>query len=44
MVLNEFGKIASHEWLQTGEIRNNVVLQEFVIMPNHMHGIIEIND
>ncbi len=44
MVLNEFGKIASHEWQQTGEIRNNVVLQEFVIMPNHMHGIIEIND
>ena len=44
MMLNEFGEIAYHEWLQTGEIRKSVVLQEFVIMPNHMHGIIEIND
>jgi len=44
MILNEFGKITCHEWLQTGEIRKNVVLQEFVIMPNHMHGILEIND
>jgi hypothetical protein len=44
MMLSEYGEIAYHEWLQTGEIRKSVVLQEFVIMPNHMHGIIEIND
>lgn len=44
MVLDEFGNIAYNEWLQTGEMRKNVVLQEFVIMPNHMHSIIEIND
>lgn len=44
MVLNKFGKIAYYEWLQTGEMRENVVLREFVIMPNHIHGIIEIND
>ncbi len=44
MILDEFGNIAYNEWLQTGEMRKNTVLQEFVIMPNHMHGIIEIND
>ena len=44
MVLGKFGNIAYNEWLQTGEMRKNILLQEFVIMPNHMHGIIEIND
>ena len=43
MILNEFGKITCHEWLQTGEMRKNITLHEFVIMPNHMHGIIEID-
>lgn len=44
MVLAEYGEIANKEWLQTGEIRNKITLNEFVIMPNHMHGIIEISD
>ncbi len=44
MVLTEYGEIVNKEWLQTGEMRNNITLSEFVIMPNHMHGIIEIND
>ncbi len=42
MYLNEFGQIAAGEWLHTQEVRNNVVLHEFVVMPNHIHGIIEI--
>ena len=42
MYLNEFGQIAADEWLHTQEVRNNVVLHEFVVMPNHIHGIIEI--
>jgi len=42
MYLNEFGRIAHDEWLKTPEIRPNVALGEFVIMPNHMHGIIQI--
>ena len=42
MCLNEFGQIAADEWLHTQEVRNNVVLHEYVIMPNHIHGIIEI--
>ncbi|GAP68529.1 hypothetical protein BA6E_103218 [Bacteroidales bacterium 6E] len=30
------------EWLKTSELRPNVELGEFVVMPNHMHGIIRI--
>lgn len=44
MHLNEFGKIAHNEWLKTPEIRPNVELGEFMIMPNHMHGIIIIKN
>jgi len=42
MVLNEYGKIAKNEWLKTPEIRPNVELCDFVIMPNHVHGIIRM--
>lgn len=42
MILNEYGKIAYHEWMKTSEIRKNVELGEFVIMPNHLHGIIRL--
>jgi REP element-mobilizing transposase RayT len=42
MILNEYGHIAFNEWLKTTEIRNNIELGEFVIMPNHIHGIIRI--
>jgi REP element-mobilizing transposase RayT len=44
MILNEMGQIAYNEWLKTPEIRPNVSLDVFVVMPNHMHGIILIND
>ncbi|MEI6090420.1 MAG: transposase [bacterium] len=43
MVLNEAGKMANNEWNRTAEIRKNVSLGEFVVMPNHIHGIITIN-
>ena len=44
MGLNEFDEIAKNEWLKTADIRDNVELLEYVIMPNHMHGIILLND
>ncbi len=40
MVLNEVGTIILEEWNQTRELRPNVVLDAFVIMPNHIHAII----
>lgn len=42
MRLNVFGEIAREEWFRTGQIRPNVELDAFVIMPNHIHGIIVI--
>jgi putative transposase len=42
MILNEYGRIAYNEWTKTPEIRNNVELGEFVVMPNHIHGIIRL--
>lgn len=42
MELNEYGEIAYKEWEQTDIIRKNCALHEFIIMPNHIHGIIEI--
>ncbi len=41
-VLNEYGKIAEKEWIKTAEIRPDVRIDTFVIMPNHLHGIIRI--
>ncbi len=42
MVLSDMGKIIQDELLQTPKIRPNVKLDEWVIMPNHIHVIIEI--
>ena len=42
MVLNDAGRIAYNEWIKTTEIRNNVELGEFIVMPNHIHGIIRL--
>jgi putative transposase len=43
MVLNEIGKIVDKEWLKSGELRNNIELDYYVVMPNHLHGIIIID-
>jgi REP element-mobilizing transposase RayT len=42
--LNKYGEIARKEWLLTEDLRDNVRLDEFVVMPNHVHGIIELID
>src|SRR3954452_6521524 len=44
MVLNDYGKIANDEWQKLPKRFLNVELDVFVIMPNHMHGIIVLND
>ena len=40
----EAKRILEKEWLNTRDIRRNVVIDEFVVMPNHLHGIIVITD
>ena len=42
MNLSEVGEIVKEEWLKTELIRKYVYLDEFVVMPNHFHGIIMI--
>jgi len=42
MILNDVGQIAARYWLEIPKHFSNVVLDEFIIMPNHIHGIIEI--
>lgn len=46
MKLSELGKIAETEWIKTIELRPDMNLEmgEFVVMPNHMHGIILIGE
>jgi len=44
MILNDLGQIVEEEWLKTKDIRANVDLDYYVIMPNHFHGIPIIKD
>ncbi len=43
MILSKPGRIAKNTW---GKIPNhfpNIEMDEFIVMPNHIHGIIKIN-
>ena len=42
MVLNVAGKVAEKCWVEIPEHFKDVVLHAFVIMPNHVHGVLEI--
>lgn len=41
--LSEIGKVASKYWVEIPEHFSCVQLDEFVVMPNHIHGIVIIN-
>ncbi|GAA4435760.1 hypothetical protein GCM10023188_28020 [Pontibacter saemangeumensis] len=43
MLLNDYGKIAQRQWDWLAEQYPYLILHAFVVMPNHVHGIIEIN-
>jgi REP element-mobilizing transposase RayT len=40
MRLNTLGMIVEEEWLRSAEIRPGMGLDAFVVMPNHIHGIV----
>lgn len=42
MRLNQCGQIAHDEWYKSAEIRDEIELDEFIVMPNHIHGIVII--
>ncbi len=47
MILNEYGQIVHDEWLRSSELRKELLLDAFVVMPNHLHalvGLAEIED
>ncbi|MCK4635355.1 MAG: transposase [Candidatus Moranbacteria bacterium] len=44
MVLNDYGKIAKKCWLDLPNHYVNCQLDEFIFMPNHMHGIVIIDN
>ena len=44
MILNEYGKIVEKCWEGIHAHYNSVVHDDYVIMPNHVHGIIIINE
>lgn len=44
MHLSDAGKIAEEEWLRGAELRSEIMLDVFVVMPNHFHGIVVIGE
>ena len=44
MVLNNTGHIVADEWLKSAQIRAEIELDAWVVMPNHIHGIVVIID
>jgi len=44
MQLNAFGRIVEDEWQKSAEIRMEIELGAYVIMPNHFHAIVHILD
>jgi len=43
MILSDFGKIANNEWHKSFKMRKELILDEYIMMPNHLHAIVIIN-
>lgn len=42
MRLNEYGRVVEDEWFASACIRCEIELDAFIVMPNHIHGIVWI--
>jgi putative transposase len=42
VTLNQYGRIALDEWRFSAAMREEIDLDAFVVMPNHVHGIVVI--
>jgi len=42
MALNEYGEIVQNEIINTAKIRDNIIIDQYIIMPNHIHLIVAI--
>ena len=43
MILNKFGKFVKEQWIKIPNYYKIVDIDEFIIMPNHIHEIVIIN-
>jgi putative transposase len=43
MIKNKLGVIVYNEWKKSAEIRKEIILDEFIVMPNHLHGVVFIS-
>jgi putative transposase len=44
IILNQYGAIVADEWQKSSVIRREIELDAWVVMPNHFHGIVIINN
>jgi REP element-mobilizing transposase RayT len=42
MVMNDAGEMVTQQWHDLSNRFHQIELHEFIVMPNHCHGIIEI--
>jgi REP element-mobilizing transposase RayT len=42
MRANLFGEVVAEEWLRTSHLRSHVITDTYVLMPNHLHGVLVI--
>jgi len=42
MALNACGRIVAEEWCRSPSIRQEIEMDAFIVMPNHVHGIVII--
>lgn len=40
MHLSSIGQVVADEWLKTGIVRQNVTLDEWILMPDHFHAVL----
>ncbi|MFH1761972.1 MAG: hypothetical protein ABIA63_12810 [bacterium] len=43
MVLSDFGKIVNSVWEKSFEIRDELFMKTYIIMPNHLHAIVVLD-
>ena len=44
MRLNAMGEVVLEEWIRSRELRPNMRFDDWVVMPNHFHGVVSICD
>ena len=40
--LNELGRMVAEEWLQTAVLQPELILDAYIVMPNHFHAIVAL--